>query len=132
LHVRAAPGRRFNDMNDRVIAAARLPAHAPHCAELCWHSPRLSCFFPRHPHRDVAMREWERQQQACGVGSRWCAAFHAPQFARPGAPRPSRSTAGLFPGFHRDRKPPMIYLNSGFDSCREGSPTGRGASHFQT
>ena len=46
--------------------------------------------------------------------------------------RPSRSTAGLFPGFHRDRKPPMIYLNSGFDSCREGSPTGRGASHFQT
>ncbi len=44
LHVRAAPGHRFNDMNNSVIVAARLPAHAPHCAELCRRSPRLPRF----------------------------------------------------------------------------------------
>ena len=133
LHVRAAPGHRFNDMNNSVIVAARLPAHAPHCAELCWHPREFPALFARRPHRNAAMRE-SRARRSKHVAS-----------ARDGAPRsmrhnsraaialrPSRSTAGLFPGFHRDRKPPMIYLNSGFNLCRQGSPTGRGASHFQT
>jgi hypothetical protein len=83
LHVRAAPGHRFNDMNNRVVAAARLPAHAPHCGELRWHSPRLArsvsaTFAPQR--RDARMAS--PKEQACGFGSRWCAAFHAPQFAR--------------------------------------------------
>ena len=83
LHVRAAPGHRFNDMNNSVIVAARLPAHAPHGAELCRHSPRLLRFGSARsaPQRRDA-RIASAKEQACGFGSRWCAAFHAPQFAR--------------------------------------------------
>ena len=85
LHVRAAPGHRFNDMNTRVIVAARLPAHAPHGAEPCWHSPRLPRFGSARsaPQRRDA-RIASAKEQARGFVSRWCAVFHAPQFARRG------------------------------------------------
>jgi hypothetical protein len=83
LHVRAAPGHRFNDMNSCVIVAARLPAHAPHCAELCRHSPRLprvvsATSAPQRRDARIASAE----QQSRGSGPRCCAALHAPQFAR--------------------------------------------------
>ena len=133
LHVRAAPGLRFNDMNNRVIAAARLPGHAAHCGEFVGTPHDLPALFPRRSHRNVAMREWRARRSKHVASARDGALRSMRHNSRAAiALRPSRSTAGLFPGFHRDRKPPMIYLNSGFDSCREGSPTGRGASHFQT
>jgi hypothetical protein len=84
LHVRAASGHRFNDMNNCVVAAARFPAHAPHCGELRWHSLRLArfvsaTFAPQR--RDARMAS--PKEQACGFGSRWvrcvpCATIRAP------------------------------------------------------
>jgi hypothetical protein len=132
LRARAAPGHRFSDMNNRVIVAARLPAHAPRCGEACWHSPRLPGFgsvtsAPQHHDARMANAKSKHGRRRAMVRCVPCATIRAPPSLRV-----SRSTAGLFPGFHPDRKPPMIYLNSGFDSCREGSPTGRAASHFQT